>query len=242
MTTGVGRFVILSLGLHLAVLFAWYNQPSTRLYQAGQPLQISLLPTPAVSVPPVSDSPAASASMRVTGMPHELAPDTAAPVIDRQTDTQAAQPKTNSSDHAITEALSQPARPQPDMTSAIATVAASDSNQTLAPTPVSQHPDGDDDSHRSLLMQLQTQMNTYFSYPPLARRRNWQGEVHLGVRVEANGRLSNIHVVHSSGYSILDKAAINSLRRIATLPDAGHWLGGRHFDTVLPVEYRLIDS
>ena len=85
-------------------------------------------------------------------------------------------------------------------------------------------------------------MSSYFSYPLLARQRNWQGEVRLGLRVEANGHLSHIHIVKSSGYTLLDHAAQKSLERIVTIPDAAGWLQGRHFDTVIPVEYRLIDS
>lgn len=85
-------------------------------------------------------------------------------------------------------------------------------------------------------------MTSYFSYPVLAQRRNWQGEVQLGLRVGADGQLSNIHIIKSSGYSILDRAAIKSLKQIAAIPGASDWLHGRHFDTVMPVEYRLIDS
>jgi len=90
--------------------------------------------------------------------------------------------------------------------------------------------------------QLHSNFARHFSYPYLAQRRNWQGEVRLGLRIEASGLLSHIHIIKSSGYAILDQAALDSLKKVAAIPGADHWLQGNSFDTVLPVEYRLIDS
>ena len=90
--------------------------------------------------------------------------------------------------------------------------------------------------------QLHNNFARHFHYPYLAQRRSWQGEVRLGLRVEASGRLSHIRIVKSSGYAILDQAAVDSLKKVAAIPDADHWLQGNAFDTVLPVEYHLIDS
>ena len=90
--------------------------------------------------------------------------------------------------------------------------------------------------------QLSSNFARHFHYPYLAQRRNWQGEVRLGLRIEASGHLSHIHIVKSSGYALLDQAAVDSLKKVAALPEADHWLRGNSFDTVLPVKYRLIDS
>jgi periplasmic protein TonB len=84
-------------------------------------------------------------------------------------------------------------------------------------------------------------VETYFYYPPLARRRGWEGEVIVDVRVEGDGRLGAIDVVSSSGYRVLDNAAVESLRRMARLsgmddlPEAG-------IVVTLPVRYLLIDK
>lgn len=90
--------------------------------------------------------------------------------------------------------------------------------------------------------QLHSNFARHFHYPPLAQRRNWQGEVRLGLRIEASGHLSHIRIIKSSGYTILDEAALASLRQVTTIPQAGHWLRGKSFDTILPVKYRLLDS
>jgi periplasmic protein TonB len=82
---------------------------------------------------------------------------------------------------------------------------------------------------------------THFYYPPLARRRGWEGEVIVGVRVEGDGRLSAIDVVASSGYRVLDNAAVESLKRMARLSDA-RGLPKAGIVVRLPVRYRLVDS
>jgi periplasmic protein TonB len=49
-------------------------------------------------------------------------------------------------------------------------------------------------------------------YPRVARRRNYQGTVLLDVRVTARGTVAEVKVAQSSGYSVLDRSALNSVR------------------------------
>jgi protein TonB len=44
-------------------------------------------------------------------------------------------------------------------------------------------------------------------YPPMARKKNWQGEVLLRVRVDETGKPVAVEVEKSSGHRILDRAA-----------------------------------
>ena len=64
----------------------------------------------------------------------------------------------------------------------------------------------------------------------------------MGLRVRANGQLTHVRVINSSGYLILDNAAMDSVRRVAALPEAGPLLNGRHIDVILPVIYKLTES
>jgi protein TonB len=93
-----------------------------------------------------------------------------------------------------------------------------------------------------LLASLRAALLPHFSYPLLARRRGWEGIVRVGVRVEANGSLTRLHLVEPCPYDVLNTAAINSLAQLARLPNAGNWLQGSHVDLVLPVEYRLLEG
>lgn len=79
------------------------------------------------------------------------------------------------------------------------------------------------------------------SYPDLARRRGWEGEVQLGFRVEGSGAIDNIRVMHSSGNRLLDESAMRALQRIRSVP-IELWLDGFSAELLLPVIYRLSES
>lgn len=50
------------------------------------------------------------------------------------------------------------------------------------------------------------------AYPDEARRRGWQGRVVLRVHVSAAGDVTDVEVVQSSGYALLDAAAATAVR------------------------------
>lgn len=88
--------------------------------------------------------------------------------------------------------------------------------------------------------QIQQAFRLQFYYPRLAVRQGWQGEVRLGMKVAANGRLEDIHILVSSGYGILDRAALESLGKVVQLPAATVLLHGQDLALELPVQYRLL--
>jgi len=79
-------------------------------------------------------------------------------------------------------------------------------------------------------------------YPAIAVRNQWQGTVSLGIHVHANGQLSQVRVLNSSGYRILDQAAVSGIMKINILPDTRTLLNGNNFDVILPVIYQLADG
>jgi protein TonB len=89
---------------------------------------------------------------------------------------------------------------------------------------------------RSRILRL---VSSHFDYPVLARRKGWQGIVKLQVHIESDGRISRLHVEQTSGYPVLDQAALQSLQ-LASVPDAEQWLQGQAMDIIIPVEYRLV--
>jgi TonB family protein len=101
---------------------------------------------------------------------------------------------------------------------------------------------GSEQDANRLTAHLNQMFSQYFHYPSLARRNGWQGMVKLGLRIESDGQLSHIRILKTSGFRILDQAALDSINKIAVLPGAREWLRGAHFDTVLPVRYKLLDS
>ena len=51
------------------------------------------------------------------------------------------------------------------------------------------------------------------TYPPAARRRQQQGTVLLAVLVNQRGEPSEVIIVESSGYPLLDQAAISGVEK-----------------------------
>jgi protein TonB len=82
-------------------------------------------------------------------------------------------------------------------------------------------------------------VSSRFNYPVLARRKGWEGIVKLQVHIESNGQISRLHVEQTSGYAVLDRAALQSLQ-LASVPEAGQWMQGQAIDIIIPVEYRLV--
>jgi protein TonB len=55
-------------------------------------------------------------------------------------------------------------------------------------------------------------------YPSLSRRRSEEGRVVLAVEIRADGTHGSIEIVHSSGHSRLDQAAVQALKRGKFVP------------------------
>lgn len=91
---------------------------------------------------------------------------------------------------------------------------------------------------RDSIMQILTEELTY---PAIARRKGWQGTVRLELHIEADGTVSHLELDQTSGYPVLDRAALDCLQT-ARIPDAERWLQGESTDIVIPVEYRLVDG
>jgi TonB family C-terminal domain len=57
-------------------------------------------------------------------------------------------------------------------------------------------------------------------YPTAARNRGWQGQARLAVDVDANGNVTNVRLINSSGHLELDEAAIRQARQWKFTPSA----------------------
>ncbi len=55
-------------------------------------------------------------------------------------------------------------------------------------------------------------------YPPLARKRGYQGRLILRLLVSREGKVAQIKVVQSSGYSILDRTAVKTVKGWRFIP------------------------
>ena len=84
---------------------------------------------------------------------------------------------------------------------------------------------------------LLASLRKHFAYPLRARRKGWEGDVLLGVDLDEGGVIAEVRLLASSGYGVLDRAAIASMRAVGALEQ--RLAGGLTVE--VPVRYRLIN-
>ena len=98
-----------------------------------------------------------------------------------------------------------------------------------------------------LLGELQHRLSHYLFYPKRARRQGLEGNVMIGLHVDEQGFLHNVRLTQTSGFSLLDNAALNAfgkVRNISLLPWLNKNQNNKFHPTSLqiPVNYQLIKS
>src|SRR5262249_49933330 len=79
-------------------------------------------------------------------------------------------------------------------------------------------------------------------YPASARRQGWEGTVLLEVSIDEEARPKSSRVEQSSGFAVLDRAALDNIQRRCRFHPARR--GETHVATLIrvPVEFRLADN
>jgi len=77
------------------------------------------------------------------------------------------------------------------------------------------------------------------NYPRLARMRNWQGTTQLKLRIGPDGKLQGVSVGRSSGFDLLDAAALQMVQDSLPLPEVPEVLRGRELTMTVPIVFRL---
>jgi len=218
-------FLGLSVALHAAVLVAW-PPPAPRVGNSGQVLLLAVRnhTGEAVIQPQYPAEEHTQHNSMHPQPPVELPPVVAATPVKQQ-------PVTH---QAVVQSPIEAPAPVP-LPAKISTRRPAQASQAASAT-LSRE---EQDQHlRACVMNLITRQLTY---PAIARRKGWQGVVKLELHIESDGQISGLHIDASSGYNVLDEAAVQSLQ-LANVPDAAQWLQGEPFDIVVPVEYKLIDG
>jgi periplasmic protein TonB len=76
-------------------------------------------------------------------------------------------------------------------------------------------------------------------YPLMARRQKLEGDVKVACLISREGELREARVVSTSGHSILDNAALRTVRSVGRFPPAPLELKGESFNFVAPITFRL---
>ena len=82
--------------------------------------------------------------------------------------------------------------------------------------------------------------NPHPEYPIIARKKGWQGRLLLAVHIDKNGNVLNVHVEETSGFEVLDKVSVKTIRDWKFLPAR---YGDRNVEDNLniPVSFKLIN-
>jgi len=102
---------------------------------------------------------------------------------------------------------------------------------------------GTDFAERGIIKELYVKVNFHhikdniqnkISYPRIARKMGWEGKVIVSFMVGKDGRVQDVHIVESSGFTALDKNAIDTIKKAAPFP-----CPPVRAELVVPVIYRL---
>ena len=86
---------------------------------------------------------------------------------------------------------------------------------------------------------LQAEIARHRSYPLMARRLRLEGTVAVRFVVQADGRLTDIELLKSSGHPLLDEAALAAVRGVARFRPIPAELGRQDWPLSVPLKFRL---
>ena len=76
-------------------------------------------------------------------------------------------------------------------------------------------------------------------YPRVAQMRGWQGEALIDLKLDANGSVLETTLLQSSGFEVLDKQALEMVKKAAPFPPPPEILKSSIFNIQVPVSFRL---
>jgi len=255
-SVNMSGFVAVSIVAHLLLLSYWYQSSSPQLLPiTGAPLAVTLLQSQNIQQ---GEQTSQVATESETAKPANSSTDIKTVAAQMQTDT----PLITKGQAVITVPAPKPQANKPNAATMVAKTGAIAASFTASQTTVQleqarakQPPQRQADNEnkakpRLSLAQVREQLRgelhenfaRHFYYPRLARKRGWQGEGLLNLKIESDGTISRILLTKSTGYSLLDDTAINTVMKIKNIKKMGQWLNGRSIEMELPVIYRLTNS
>ncbi|MDD5153111.1 MAG: energy transducer TonB [Desulfovibrionales bacterium] len=88
---------------------------------------------------------------------------------------------------------------------------------------------------------IRTLLEEYKEYPLWARRNNREGTVGLHFVICRDGKVEDLRVARSSGFSILDEAAERTVRRISRFPSIPEELAMNRLSLDVPLVFKLVN-
>jgi protein TonB len=235
--------LVASLGLHLALFvvfpavhFATLEPPPTRpplvaRLEPAQPAPVAVPQAPVAAPPEPSKPPAKPAAHRppakplVRAKPVRKAPPPPVPVP--------AEPAAALAEVAPVAPPMPPAATPAAASQPIASIAP----QTAAPAAIAEQ------ASEVMLAQYRLAVieaaRRYKRYPPVALDNNWQGRAEVRMAIGADGTIAALSVRSSSGHEILDREALDMIRKAKPVAPIPTSLRGTAFTVDIPVVFSL---
>ncbi|HEY6821594.1 MAG TPA: energy transducer TonB, partial [Burkholderiales bacterium] len=100
-------------------------------------------------------------------------------------------------------------------------------------------PEADAGTLAQYRLQLISVAKRYKRYPRVAMDNNWEGTAEIRMVIGANGMIASLVVRKGSGHDILDKEALDWLRKAKPLAPIPAALRGKEFTVDIPVIFNL---
>jgi TonB family protein len=79
----------------------------------------------------------------------------------------------------------------------------------------------------------------FFTYPKIAQMRGWQGTVIADLEIDSKGSVISVKIKKSSSYEVLDKEALEMIKKASPFPPPPDNLRGKNFNVLVPISFKL---
>jgi protein TonB len=86
---------------------------------------------------------------------------------------------------------------------------------------------------------LEREIGKHKQYPRIAQMRGWQGEALVELVIDEGGRLASVRIQTSSGHDVLDKQALEMVRKTVAASPPPDTLRGSSSTFLVPVSFKL---
>ncbi|MBI5491515.1 MAG: TonB family protein [Deltaproteobacteria bacterium] len=95
--------------------------------------------------------------------------------------------------------------------------------------------------YQKYLVNMKDRIQMKWEYPDIASRSGWQGKLRIDFRINKDGTVSDIKLMKSSNYPVLDDAAITALRLAAPFPPFPNDFSVEEINIRANFEYTIYD-
>lgn|GEM_PF-5749876 len=133
--------------------------------------------------------------------------------------------------------LAQRPSPCPFLSAMLAGTSGSEANSSPGPASAAQK----HNVFEGYLALIRTLLEEYKEYPLWAQRNSREGTVGLHFVICRDGKVEDLRVARSSGFSILDEAAERTVRRISRFPSIPEELAMNRLSLDVPLVFKLVN-